>query len=203
MQSCIVAKAGRSSDAIDTSWDVQTCGRHPGRVERLLGKQTKAIIECTLMSKESGAEFSQAFRCGEPFVIDAKSFGHILRRRLFWLRGDVSWPLGTTQKVLRDGLVQVFPPPGFGRQSDPKSCVSRPWVTIQQEEDFKFLCLTSSVPASGPRYNTVDVDKASPVAKQRWAADHYSAPPYQFEDRNLVIAPGGRNGAFSLTRKRS
>ena len=157
---------------------------------RFTRNQASAVCECTIMSDDHMEAMSDAFET-RPFVIDAKYFAPVLRRRLFWFVGDICWPKGSRQ-IEGGSIPEIAPPRRWEMKVVIKDCILPPWKPPDDSESFHFLCLTSRIPAKAPRRDTVDVNRASKDALARWREEEFSAPPYQFEDRNLLSHPSGK-----------
>ena len=135
------------------------------------------------MTDESRATFSAVLGL-KPYLVDAVNFTYCRRPRLFWC----SWKLSENSCKIQDrgGYYEVYVQvtklkPDFWLDEGAEWSPSQGFVNT----------LTRALPHHRPPKAPAGFERASKLAKARWAADNFCFQVYQYENRAMVVGADG------------
>ncbi|CAK0825619.1 unnamed protein product, partial [Prorocentrum cordatum] len=170
--------------------------------KRVFGTRVDWFVENVFsMGAEARGQFSQALGVA-PVLLEAKDFTRVRRSRLFWCSCPACChlPHGTSIVVKSEGISQytkvevsveraaadLWPLPGW-RLDDP--VVGLP-------------CFTRPVPRRHPPLRPVGLERASPAALARWAADKHRYQVNNYEDAVLLWSADRAQGRPPVAEER-
>lgn len=159
-------------------------------VERITGMVREVFSWCQVHSlMESVASMDAADRAvmsdsfgDEPWLCDAGGMTWCSRPRLYW----ISWTLQE-----HDGVTLLGGEPGTPRSvkleafQDLEEVCEEGWIKVDPERAFPTF--TTARPRAKPGHKPAGLNSCSQADLDRWVADSYRFPPYQYTAKNLMI----------------
>jgi len=144
--------------------------------------QVHCLMESVASMDQQDREVMSQNYGNEPWNCDAGSMTWCHRPRLYW----ISWEL-----VTQEGVELEPGSPGTPRRAnlyalqDLEEVCKEGW--IKTDPDRAFPTFTTSRPRDRPGHKPAGLRSCTPQDLDRWAADSFRFPPYQYTAKNLLI----------------
>ena len=125
---------------------------------------------------------SADFGC-QPWLCQANHLTWCNRPRFYWL----SWQL-----VEQEGVTMTLPTVGCPGEVVPQAwvdletCCKEGWIKV--DPDKAFPTFTTSRPRTSPGHKPAGLGQCSVADLERWKADSFRYPPYQYQSQHLLVS---------------
>ena len=171
-------------------------------VEEVFPRHVAWFVENVFsMGTEARAQFTDVLGV-TPLLLDAKSFARVRRPRLFWCSWDACAHMGTETSITCKGV---------GREAyykvEPAPCraAADAWPLegcSLRDPEVDLPCFTRPIVRRHPPLRPVGLERATPEARRRWAADGYRYQVCNYEDGCLLWDAEGARGRLAGPEER-